>query len=1016
MRPANALEWRDVFSDRATTPCPDDDALAALLDRALAPDEAAQITAHIDDCAACQDVMLAAVRAGMAPRRSTAALTAPTAPVPSSMFTATRIGRYELRSVLGVGGMGVVYEAHDSGLDRAVAVKVLRPGRGDAATLADRLVRESRLMARAAHPSVITVYDVGREGNAVFIAMELVRGPTLTAWLASHTLDWRAIVSVFEHAGQGLAAAHGAGIVHRDFKPDNVLVASADKIVVTDFGIARAARSAWDPENAPTLPGMESLTGQHALLGSEPAGDGDMTETGMVIGTPAYMAPEQIRGEPVDQRADVFAFSVSLWEALFGHRPFPGHSVVEIFQGMHRVPVRPQTGASHVPRRLVRALQKGLAFEPADRWPDMAAMMHELSAIRTLRRRQWLAAGAAGLIGVGIATALAIARPEPPVDRCARALTELSAAYNPQLAEAVRGVLAGEPAIRDTVIGNFTATAEAWRAAHLATCRADRDVIQDATTTACLDARRVELAGSVDDVIANGPDGAKYAVAISGLPDLPGACAAPAPGLLFARVPADRALRRTVTALRDRMADVEADNLRNEFPRALAESARIASAAAGVWPPVNAEALYTLGMSQRQGGDSKLALATLRDAAVAAERAHHDRIAATAWLQIALAVANNEGDATRALEYTTYAEAAANRVGRPPLTMLRIEHAKGVALIAADRTAEGEVAVRKALELARTTKGATPGDFAGSLRSLGSLYENQGRYADAVAAQRDSIAYLPRSASGEVLAKAVFYDRLAGCLEAAGQPDAAELESRRAVELADRTLPTTAIDRAIVHADFAHILLSAGHDQEALAEITGAIALMAKLQGTRSERYGEALMVHGDMLLHMERYADADPLLARGCEILEFVAGNSATEASCAVIHSGVLAGLHRNAEALAKLDPAIETLAKTYGAQHPEVSRAVIVRGGVHAALGHHAAAVADLERAIAALATSQLDPGYLADARWQLGQELGASDPERARAEVTAASQIFETTGASWSKQRARATAWLARHSPRP
>ena len=1003
-----------MLSDRATTPCPDDDTLAALLDRALAPDEAARITAHIDECTTCQDLMLAAVRAGIAPRRSTAALTAPTAPVPSSMFTATRIGRYELRSVLGVGGMGVVYEAHDTGLDRAVAVKVLRPGRGDAASLADRLVRESRLMARAAHPSVITVYDVGREGNAVFIAMELVRGPTLTAWLATHKLDWRAIVSVFERAGQGLAAAHGAGIVHRDFKPDNVLVASADKIVVTDFGIARAARPAWD-ENASTLPGMDSLTGQHALLGSEPPGDGDMTETGMVIGTPAYMAPEQIRGEPVDQRADVFAFSVSLWEALFGHRPFPGHSVVEIFQGMHRVPVRPQPGTPRVPRRLLRALQKGLAFEPGERWRDMAAMLRELSAIRTLRTRQWLAAGAAGLVGVGIAAALAIAHPEPPVDRCVRAAAGLSAAYNPQLADALRGVLAGEPAIRDTVIANFAATAEAWRAAHLATCHADRDVIQDAKTTACLDARRVELAGSVDDVIANGPDGAKYAVGLSELPGLPAACAAPAPGLLFAGAPADRALRRTVTALRDRMADVQADNQHNDFPRALGEAERIVAAAEGGWPPVQAEALYTLGMTQRLGGDSKLALATLRDAAVTAERAHHDRIAATSWLQVALAVANNEGDATRALEYTGYAEAAANRMGAPPLTMLRIEHAKGVALIAADRSAEGEIAVRKALELARTTKGATPGDFSSSLRALGSLYENQGRYADAVSEYRDSVAYLPRSASGEVVAKATFFDRLAAILELTGQADAAEQESRHAAEVADRTLPTTHIDRAMVHADLAHILASAGHDREALVEITGAVDSIAKIQGTRSERYGEALMVQGDMLLRMERYAEADPLLARGCEILAFVLGDNATEASCEVIHSGVLAGLHRNADALAKLDRAIVTLAKTYGAPHPEVSRAVVVRGGVHAALGHHDAAVADLERAIAALVTSQLDPGYLADARWRLGQELWASDPERARAEVTAASEIFETTAPAWSKQRARATAWLARHPPR-
>ena len=989
----NALESKpSVLPDRATTPCPTDDVLGALVHHALDHDEATRVTSHVDDCATCQELVIAVVRSTERPASgehdpAAARLLPHTA-------TTTRIGRYELRAVLGAGGMGAVYDAYDTELDRAVALKVLRPDLSASPGLADRLVEESRLMAKVAHPSVIAVYNVGREGGAVYIAMELVRGTTLTAWLRSHALGWRDIVSLFERAGQGLAAAHAAGIVHRDFKPDNVLVGSdGDKVVVTDFGIAReTARNTSSDLVLATLPSPGALA------------------SGAVLGTPAYMAPEQISGRQVGRRADVFAFSVSLWEALFGARPFPGKTIIEIFKAMHRPPVRPPAGARRVPRRLVRVLERGLALEPRARWRDVPAMLTALAEVRTRSQRVTRVSAGAGLVALGIAAALVVARPGAPIDRCARAEAGLDDAYNPRLDAQIGAALAGTPALLGAVRGRLAATTAAWRQTHRGSCRADRDPSQDARTTACLDARRLELAGAVEDLVAGGTAGAPYARWLSELPGAPAACATPAPGLLFSRVPTDRALRRQVTALRERLIDADTARDHGEFPHALALAQQVATAAVAVWPPLYAEAAFAMGKIQRQGGDSNLALVTLRDAAVAAERAHHDDVAAHSWLELALAAAFDQGDPARALEYVAYAGAAADRIGRPDAVMARLGYIKGVALIAAGRAKEAAGVVAEAVALARHT---SADDLAHALQGLGLFYEDQGRYAEAVDAYRDAIAQLPRSPSGQIIGPPTFFERLAVNLAHLGQLAQAEIEARHAVEIAERTLPETQVERSNTHVQLALILEDAGRLDQALAEITGALAAILKIQGARSPRYGAVIGMQGDILARLGHHAEAEPLLARSCEIAAFATGDDGPSyAACQVVHGAALAMLHRGPEALATLDRSIAALTRTYGDAHPQVADAIVQRGTAHATLGQRTAAVADFERAIAIFAANQLDPGYLADAKWRLGKALEAAQPARARAEIVDALKLFQAATGPWAKQRREAAAWLEDH----
>ncbi|HEY3803048.1 MAG TPA: protein kinase [Kofleriaceae bacterium] len=297
--------------------------------------------------------------------------TAPGVPAPAGPADTLgdTLGRYKLERRLGEGGMGVVHCAFDPDLERRVALKVLRrsDGTDDAR---QRLLREARAMARLAHPNVVAVHEVGTAGDRDFVAMELIDGETLADWLRACKGRRRAheITQAFIAAGRGLAAAHAAGLVHRDFKPHNVLCARDGRVVVTDFGLARGVEGAVALET--TLRPDQPLT-------SSPSSLSGLTRTGSVLGTPAYMAPEQWDGGIVGPAADQFAFCVALWEALAGARPFHGQTLEELRANVHRG--IDALEMSKVPRRLRRPLRRGLERDPAKRYPNMDALLAALS-------------------------------------------------------------------------------------------------------------------------------------------------------------------------------------------------------------------------------------------------------------------------------------------------------------------------------------------------------------------------------------------------------------------------------------------------------------------------------------------------------------------------------------------------------------------------------------------------------------------------------------------------------------
>jgi formylglycine-generating enzyme required for sulfatase activity len=318
--------------------------------------------------------------------------------------TGARIGRYVIIERVGTGAMGVVYGAYDPELDRKVALKLIKPGQGGAKdTARARLLREAKAIARLQHPNVVAVHDVGVYEDQVFLAMEFVAGGTIKSWLAAQMRSWREIVDVFVAAGRGLAAAHAAGLVHRDFKPDNVLLDKEQRPRVVDFGIARQAGAGDDELAGETGDVAEDGTatlrdssGKHALA--------TLTKTGTWVGTPAYMAPEQFLGDRGDEKSDQFSFCVALYEALYGERPFAGDDMLSISVNVTTEQLRPLPRDRGVPTWVRRVILRGLKVETAARWDSMAALIRALEKDPVVNLRRRLIAG--GTVALAVTSLL----------------------------------------------------------------------------------------------------------------------------------------------------------------------------------------------------------------------------------------------------------------------------------------------------------------------------------------------------------------------------------------------------------------------------------------------------------------------------------------------------------------------------------------------------------------------------------------------------------------------------------
>ncbi len=328
------------------------------------------------------------------------------------LLPGTVIDRYIIVDHLGSGGLGDVYKAYDPELDRRIAIKLLRASvvqREAALGLpGDRLRREAQALAKLHHPNVVSVHDVGDYGGQLFIAMGFAEGLPLNRWAQANRPGWSRVRDVFLDAGRGLAAAHQAGLVHRDFKPANVVVGSDDSVVVLDFGLARAANV--DLEDEPTSP--IAMGGDSSLLHRE------VTGGEVLLGTPAYMAPELFRSGTATQASDQFAFCVALFESLYGHRPFVGEDKDTISQSISKGQIEAPRNDRRVPDWVRRAVLRGLSHDPADRWPSMKQLVDTLDSPEAAEVGRGTRVGIAAAIGVlFVALPLAAKAVGPPLDR-----------------------------------------------------------------------------------------------------------------------------------------------------------------------------------------------------------------------------------------------------------------------------------------------------------------------------------------------------------------------------------------------------------------------------------------------------------------------------------------------------------------------------------------------------------------------------------------------------------------------
>ncbi len=375
-----------------------------------------------------------------------------------------RLGPYTVLSRIGRGGMGTVFAAYDLQLDRKIAVKVLH--RTDDARARARVVREAQALAKLSHPGVVSVFAAGEHEGRPYIAMEFIDGRDLRRWKEEADPDFATILETYLQAGRGLAAAHEAGLVHRDFKPANVMIDSRGRVKVLDFGLAQQSEGSTG-----SLPAL-SPGSIHGLKEADLAAP--LTRTGRTVGTPAYMAPEQMMAVRSDARADQFAFCVVLWEALYGERPFAGNTIIEILSGVAageiRDPPRNPEAAWMEPH-----LRRGLASDPDARWPDLRSLLDVLAVGEPVRARRWMIpAAAAVVVGAGAVAVL------PKDDACSDGAVRIAQVWDQDRGQQLRETFAETD--RSYVARLAEATAEgldgyagAWAEAYADACVDTRD-------------------------------------------------------------------------------------------------------------------------------------------------------------------------------------------------------------------------------------------------------------------------------------------------------------------------------------------------------------------------------------------------------------------------------------------------------------------------------------------------------------------------------------------------------------
>jgi tetratricopeptide (TPR) repeat protein/predicted Ser/Thr protein kinase len=880
----------------------------------------------------------------------------------------TAVGRYTVLSRLGAGGMGVVYVAYDPELDRKVALKLLRPGGSHKRPQArGRLLREAQALAKLAHPNVVTVHDVGEHEGEVWLAMELIDGHTLTEWRKHGPPHWTEILRVLLDAGRGVAAAHAAGLVHRDLKPGNVMVGRDGRVRVMDFGLARVRGD--EPGGEPSPPSQRLS----AIDVAAP-----LTRTRDVLGTPAYMAPEQWNGGAIDAQADQFSWCVMAWEALYHQRPF-GEQALAVITG-DRILEPPRTARrGRLPRWLRRGLERGLSQAPERRWPSMDALLHAMDQRRGRRRirRVTVILGGMLLMGVGANVARGIDRGRR-TRACREAAAEIDALW-PGQAAAVSAALATSEAnyvrrLETTLAPRLDRWSDDWRRARTEVCEAatltgELDEPHRQKAEACLHGQKAGVAMMVE-LLADGDLGALRRAPFMGtsLPPVDECTDRARLDTLPLPQPDERG---ALQALQERWLRATTLQDAGRYDDALAEAeAVLEQARTRGWTPLVAQALVLVGSLHAERGRYQSAEAGLREAYFVAGAADLRPLAAVAAAQLVAVVGVDLARPEEGLAWGDHARMMMHGLGpRAAPRLALLDNEAKVHQLRGDH----ELAQRlfgRGFELRRTSLGADHPEVAFALRNLADLHVARGAPQAAEALDREALELLERALGPD-------HPEVAKSLYGLGSVRLQQGDEERARALYERALAV--MERAL------------GTDHPDLARPLHGIALLDEEQGL----FEQARVGHERALAVREQAFEPDhPQIA---ESLAYLAG----------WHRSTGAG-----ERAAQLyEQAIEIVATTLGDQHPQLVLPTLGLAELMLEQGQPAQARAQADHALALLQPSgAVEP--TADARFMLARALWELAQERPRA-LELARQVrdaYEGLGSAHADQHARVQAWLA------
>jgi tetratricopeptide (TPR) repeat protein len=776
------------------------------------------------------------------------------------------VGRYVILDRIGSGGMSVVYAAYDPQLDRRVAIKLLRSGAGNRERQ-QRLLREAQAMARLSHPNVLTVHDVGTFGDRVFIATEFVDGPTLRQWQDGRQGQWRAILAIYLEAGRGLASAHAAGLVHRDFKPQNVLIDTQGRARVLDFGLARALGEIT-PDGPPDGEAPTERPNGNVL-------ETPLTRVGALMGTPAYMSPEQLNGALVDARTDQFSFCVALYEALYGDRPFGGDTLAEVKQSVNAGKVREPPPHSHVPKRVRTVLLRGLSLDAAERFPSLEALLVALAPEVSPRRRRL------GAVAVAVAVLAVVAVGGVSMSNrrarniCGGADGKLAAAWGPARRQAVASAFSdsGSPVAAEAlerVDAALDRYAHKWAAAYTDSCEATHVRGEQSAElldlrTQCLSTRLSELRATTEllaradaHLVTEAPGAI---AALSRIEDCADVNALKAPE----RLPGDAASRAKITPIRDDIAVARAADRAGQFTAAVTDATRALAAARTLHAgPLEAEALNVLASAKYHAGDSSSGIATMLEAALAATTVRDDRLAAQSWATLVF-YGYETGRLDRADEWSRLAFAEAARAGNPPGVMGRLYIDVANLLDEEGKRDEAILLNRRAINVCEADNDMV--NAAMATNNLAVTLLTIGHDDEALPLYRRACDIWTRELGPAHPNTLMAQENVAEALARAHRYDEAELSLRRDLIIRERTLGPNHPDAHFAYGVLARIELLRGRTAEAIKLAEREAQLIEKGFGDKSPLLVDAYRTLGEASLALNQAERAQQFFERAKEV-----------------------------------------------------------------------------------------------------------------------------------------------------